>query len=334
MKRASSATLAPLLQSFFTDRLFQQRRASPYTIASYRDSFRLLLAFAKERLHTEPSDLDLKVLDAPFLTEFLHHLETERGNTARTRNARLAAIHSFFRYVAVSDPAYAHQCQRVLAMPGKRHEKRAIDFLNETEIDALLAAPDASSWIGRRDRTLLSLVSQTGLRVSELIGLRCQDIVLGTGAHVRCEGKGRKERCTPLRREVVALARAWLRERHGQPQDPLFPSLRGGALSRDAVEDLVAKHAAAAQERCPSMRGKRIAPHVLRHSTAMSLLHHGVDRAVIALWLGHESVETTQMYLHADMLVKEKALSQTTPSGAKPGRFRPADRLLRFLEAL
>jgi site-specific recombinase XerD len=334
MKAPSLATLAPLLQSFFTERLLQQRRASPHTIASYRDSFRLLLAFAKQRLHKDPSDLELKALDAPFLAEFLDHLETERGNSARTRNARLGALHSFFRYVAVSDPAHAHQCQRVLAMPGKRHEKRPVDFLNEMEIEALLAAPDTSSWLGRRDRTLLSLVAQTGLRVSELISLCCQDVVLGRGAHVRCEGKGRKERCTPLRRDVVALVRAWLRERQGQPQDPLFPSLRGAALSRDAVEGLVAKHAGAAQRRCLSLRGKKIGPHVLRHAAAMNLLHHGVDRSVIALWLGHESVETTQMYLHADLLLKERALSRTTARGAKPGRFRPSDQLLTFLEGL
>jgi site-specific recombinase XerD len=334
MNTARPATLARLLQSFFTERLLQQRHASPHTIASYRDSFRLLLAFAKKRFNKDPSDLELKELDAPFLGEFLHHLETERGNSARTRNARLAAFHSFFRYVALSEPIYAHQCQRVLAMPGKRHEKKPVDFLSEAEIKALQAAPDTSSWLGRRDRALLTLAIQTGLRVSELIGLRCQDIVLGTGAHVRCEGKGRKERCTPLRREVVAVVKAWARERKGRTQDVLFPSLRGGPLSRDAVEDLVAKHAAVAQNRCTTMRGKRVTPHVLRHSAAMSLLHHGVDRAVIALWLGHESVETTQMYFHADLLQKERALSLTTPHGAKPTRFRPRDELLEFLEGL
>ena len=334
MRAASSATLAPLLQSFFTDRLLQQRRASPHTIASYRDSFRLLLSYVKKRLHQEPGDIELTTLDAPFLAEFLQQLETVRGNTARTRNARLAALHSFFRYVALRDPVYAHQCQRVLALPGKRYEKHPIDFLNETEIDALLAAPDTSSWLGRRDQTLLSLAIQAGLRVSELISLRCQDVVLETGAYVRCQGKGRKERCTPLRTEVVALVKDWLRERKGQPHDPLFPSLRGGALSRDAVEDLIAKHAAAAEKRCPTLISKRISPHVLRHTTAMDLLHHGVDRSVIALWLGHESVETTQVYLHADIHLKERALSRTTGRAVKPRRFRPTDHLLEFLEGL
>ncbi len=323
-----------LIQSFFTERLMQQRRASPHTIASYRDCFRLLLSFAKERLHKNPSDIDLGTLDAPFLAEFLHHLESERNNGARTRNVRLAALHSFFRYVALHDPAYAWQCQRILAMPSKKHEKRPIDFLGDEEIEALLSVPDASTWLGRRDRALLSLAIQTGLRVSELIGLRCQDVVWGTGAYVRCEGKGRKARATPLRRDVAMLLKAWLREQGYGPDAPLFPSIRRSALSRDAVEHLVAKYAAIAQKRCPSMKAKRLTPHVLRHSSAMSLLHHGVDRSVIALWLGHESTETTEMYLHADLRIKEKALSRTTPNRSHPSRFRPTDELLAFLEGL
>lgn len=332
--KTTTTTLPGLLQSFFMERLIEQRRVSPHTIASYRDSFCLLLAFAKKRLGENPSDLELSALDAPFLAEFLHHLETERRNSPRTRNTRLAAIHSFFRFIALRDPASAHQCQRVLAMPSKKYETRPIDFLNEAEIEALLAAPDTSTWVGRRDRTLLSLAIQTGLRVSELISLRCQDLVLGTGAHIRCAGKGRKERATPLRREVITLAKAWLQERHSEPQAPLFPSLRGQPLSRDAVEQLVAKYSAIAQKRCPSMKTKRITPHVLRHSAAMNLLHNGVDRSVIALWLGHESVETTEIYLHADLRMKEKALSRTTPSATKPTRYHPSDKLLAFLEGL
>ncbi|MFQ5923611.1 MAG: tyrosine-type recombinase/integrase [Anaerolineales bacterium] len=327
-------TLATLLQSFFLERLLQQRRASPHTIASYRDTFRLLLNFAKDRLGKNPSELELAALDAPFLGKFLSYLETERRNSPRTRNVRLAALHSFFRYVALRDPTHAQLCQRVLAMPPKKHEKRPIDYLNQPEIEALLAAPDTSTWIGRRDRTLLSLALQTGLRLSELIGLRCQDLVLETGAHVRCDGKGRKQRCTPLRRDVVTLVKAWLRERQGHPQDPLFPSLRGGPLSRDAVEQRVAKYAAIAQKRCPSLKGKQVTPHVLRHSLAMDLLHHGIDRSVIALWLGHESIETTEIYLHADLRMKERALSRTTPRFTKPARYRPTDKLLAFLEGL
>jgi site-specific recombinase XerD len=278
--------------------------------------------------------LTLEELDAPFVAEFLQHLEQDRGNSVRTRNARLAAIRSFFRYVALNEPACALLCQRILAMPSKRYVRKQIEFLNQSEIDALLAAPDLSTWPGRRDRTFLTLALQTGLRVSEMIGLRCKDVVLETGAHVRCQGKGRKRRCTPLRQETTTLLKAWLRERHGEPEDALFPSIRGCQLSRDAVERLVAKHAATAQSHCPSLKRKKVTPHVLRHSAAMDLLRHGVDRSVIALWLGHESVETTQMYLHADMHLKEEAMSRTTPFEIKPRRYKPTDRLLAFLESL
>jgi site-specific recombinase XerD len=330
----TAANLPALLQSFFIDRLLAQRRVSPHTIASYRDCFRLLLRFAALQLDKAPSDLMLDDIDAPFVGQFLAWLETDRGNSIRTRNVRLAAIHSFFRYVALSEPAHALHCQRVLAIPNKRHEHKPISFLNEAEIEALLEAPNLSTWAGRRDRTLLLVGVQTGLRVSELIGLRCEDVVLDAGAHVRCRGKGRKHRSTPLRKDGVCALKAWLRERLGEPKDTAFPSIRGGPLSRDAVERLVAKHAAAAQRSCPSLKGKKVTPHSLRHSAAMDLLHHGVDRSVIALWLGHESVETTQIYLHADLRLKEKALSRTTPQGTKPERYRPKDELLAFLESL
>jgi site-specific recombinase XerD len=323
-----------LLQSFFTDRLLRQRKASPHTIAGYRDSFRLLLKFAKEQLHKSPSQLWIEDLDAPFIGLFLDHLESTRKNSARTRNARLGAIHSFFRYVALEEPSLALHCQRILAMPNKRHVRRPIEFLNREEIDALLAVPNRSTWIGRRDRTLLLVAVQTGLRVSELIGLNCQDLVLGTGAHVRCLGKGRKLRCTPLRPEAAKMVGVWLRERHGQPEDPFFPSIRGGRLSRDAIESRLTEYSHLAAQTCPSLKHKKVTPHVCRHATAMDLLHHGVDRSVIALWLGHESTETTQMYLHADMRLKEKALSRTEPLGVKPKRYRPHDKLLTFLESL
>ncbi|MGH9970427.1 MAG: tyrosine-type recombinase/integrase [Pyrinomonadaceae bacterium] len=329
-----SANLPSLLQSFFTERLLRQKQASPHTIAGYRDSFRLLLQFAKERLGKAPSKIRVDDLDAPFLGLFLEHLEDVRKNSARTRNARLAAIHSFFQYVALEEPAYALHCQRILAMPNKRHERRPIEFLNREEFDALLAVPDLSTWLGRRNRALLLLAVQTGLRVSELIGLNCQDVVLGTGAHVRCLGKGRKQRCTPLRPETATTLDAWLRERHGQPEQPVFPSIRGGRLSRDAIERLITKYTNVAKQTCPSLKRKKVSPHVLRHAAAMDLLQHGVDRSVIALWLGHESMETTQIYLHADLRLKEKALSRTTPLGVKPGRYRPDDKLLAFLESL
>jgi site-specific recombinase XerD len=323
-----------LLQGFFTERLIQQRQASPHTIAAYRDTFRLLLRFAAETLRKPPTAIVIEDLDAPFLGKFLNHLENNRRNTARTRNARLAAIRSFFRYVSLNEPACALVCQRVLAMPNKRHVRRPVEFLDCTEIDALLDAPDRSTKTGRRDQTLLLVAIQTGLRVSELIGLRCENVVLGTGAHVRCEGKGRKQRCTPLRKEAVAMLEAWLKERRGHSHDPLFPSLRGGALSRDAVERLVAKHVANACRRCRSLERKNVTPHVLRHTAAMELLQHGVDRSVIALWLGHESPETTQIYLHADLRIKENALARTAPINVKLARYHPSDTLLAFLEGL
>jgi integrase/recombinase XerD len=329
-----SASFPSLLQSFFTDRLLSQRQASPHTIAGYRDCFRLLLQFAKERLGKMPSQLRIEDLDAPFIGLFLDHLESTRNNSARTRNVRLGAIHSFFRYVTLEEPAHALHCQRILAVPNKRHEQRPIDFLNREEIDALLAVPNRSTRMGHRDRTLLLVAVQTGLRVSELIGLKCQDVVLGTGAHVRCLGKGRKQRCTPLRPETAKMLEAWLRERHGKPEDPVFPSIRGEKLSRDAIERLITKYTHLAAQICLSLKGKRVSPHVCRHSAAMDLLQHGVDRSVIALWLGHESAETTQMYLHADMRLKEKALSRTEPLGIKPARYRPDDQLLAFLESL
>jgi len=326
--------VAGLLEAFFTERLQRQRNASNHTIAAYRDTFRLLLGFAQDRLHKPPSALPLVDLDAPFVAEFLHHLEKHRKNGARTRNARLAAIHSFFRFVALQEPAHSAVCQRVLAIPTKKAEHKLVTSLSRSEQEALLAAPDRSTWLGRRDHAVILLLLQTGLRVSELCDLRCDDIVLGTGAHVRCCGKGRKERCTPLTREVAAVLRAWLVERAGLPPEPAIPGQRGARLSRDAVERLVSKYAVIASSTCKSLRTKRISPHVLRHTTAVSLLQAGIDRAVIALWLGHESIETTQIYLDADLSLKERALARIAPLRAGHGRYRPDDALLTFLNGL
>ncbi|NLF70578.1 MAG: tyrosine-type recombinase/integrase [Candidatus Anammoximicrobium sp.] len=323
-----------LVEAFFTERLLRQRKVSPETVAGYRDAFRLLLRFATRRLKKEPSKLALKELDARFIGEFLDHLEDERLNSARTRNARLAAIHSFFRYVSFEEPRCADQCRRILAIPSKRYDRKPIAYLTREEIDALVAAPDTTTWIGRRDQVLLLVAIQTGLRVSELIGLQRQDVRLGRGAHVQCKGKGRKQRCTPLRKEAVRLLVVWLRECPNDPESPIFPSSRGGALSRDAVERLVARHCQTAVRKCSSLKRKTVTPHVLRHTAAMELLQHGIDRSVIALWLGHESVETTQMYLHADLRLKEQAMSRTVPLGVKTRRYRPADKLLAFLESL
>lgn len=329
-----SGNLAGLLQAFFTDRLMHQRRASPHTIASYRDTFRLLLRFAQQQIRKAPDVLAIKDLDAPFISAFLDHLEKDRGVTARSRNVRLAAIHSFFRYVALEDPSHVAVTQRVLAMPSKRYTRRQVEFLSQAEVHALLAAPDRSRWTGRRDHALLLLAVQTGLRCSELIGLQLQHVSFGSGAHVRCEGKGRKERCTPLLKDTAAVLRAWMRERGGRDTDPLFPSARGGPLGRDGVQDIVAKHVVTARRGCPSLKKKRVTPHVLRHSAAMNLLQHGVDRTVIALWLGHESIETTQIYLDANLEMKEKALARAGGPKARPDRFRPDGHLLAFLKGL
>jgi integrase/recombinase XerD len=330
----TDANFPRLLQSFFTDRLMNQQQVSPNTIATHRDSFRLLAVFAQNRLRKPPSNLSVEELDAPFISEFLNYLEKERGNAARTRNVRLSTIHSFFRYVALNEPSVSALAQRVLAMPSKRFIRRQVEFLTEAEATALLDAPDLHTWIGRRDHTLLLIALQTGLRVSELVELRQQDVVLGHGAHIRCTGKGRKQRCTPLRKEAVAALHSWLREQGQAPLEPLFPNTRGGKLSRDAIEYLVSKHAAIAKQHCPSLQNKRISPHVLRHTTAMDLLQHGVDRSVIALWLGHETTETVDVYLHANLEMKERALAKTSPANIKQGRYRPDDEVLNFLRSL
>ena len=326
--------IAPTLQAFFSDRLARQLQASPRTIASYRDTLRLLLGFAQEQIRKAPSSLDWDDLDETLVAAFLEHLETERHNSARTRNLRLTAIRSLFKYAALRHPEHAAVIQRVLSIPPKRFDRRTITFLTAEEATALIDAPDQTRWEGRRDRALLTLALQAGLRVSELIALSCADIVLGTGAHVRCEGKGRKHRAVPLTAPAQAVLTAWLKERVGRPHDPLFPTRTGRQLSRDAIERRLATHAASAANRCPSLHGKRLHPHALRHSCAMSLLQAGVDTAVIALWLGHADVRSTDPYIHADMTIKEKALALVTPPDVKPGRYKPSDELLAFLEGL
>ncbi len=330
----SEADFPVLLQRFFVDRLARQLGASPHTVASYRDTFRLLLRFASDHARRPPSELRIQDLDATFLVQFLVHLETERKVSVRTRNIRLAALRSFFRYVAFSEPAHALVCQRVLAIPNKRRERHPIGFLTEPESASLIEAPDTSKWIGRRDRTLLLVAVRTGLRNSELIALVRQNIALGAGAHVRCMGKGRKARCTPLQSDAVQAMDAWMTENPGQPYDPVFPSSRGGHLSPDALQRLVTRHATFASKTCPSLKDRTITPHTLRHSAAMDLLRRGVDLTVIALWLGHESTETTMMYLHADMEIKERALAHATVSGEVPERFHAPDSLLAFLDTL
>ena len=326
--------LAPTLEAFFADRLLTQRNASPRTVAAYRDTFKLLLGFAQQQTGKQPCRLDLADLDAPLIGAFLEHLERERGNTPRTRNARLAAIHSFYRYSALRHPEHAHTIGRVIEIPSKRYRQTLISYLDLDEIKALLRAPDRTTWLGRRDHALLLTAIQTGLRVSELTTLRVGDVRLGTGAHCRVTGKGRKERSATLTDETVAVLRSWLRERRGEPDDPLFPSRRGGPLSPDTVGELVAKHAATAARDCPSLKAKRVTPHVLRHTNAMLLRAKNVDIYTIALLLGHESTKSTEIYLHADNKLKQQAIERTAPTGTPPGRYRPSDPLLAFLEGL
>jgi integrase/recombinase XerD len=326
--------LAPTLEAFFTQHLAGQRQASPATIGSYRDTWRLFLGYALDNTGAAPARLDIAAVDAGLVSRFLTHLEQDRGNTARTRNARLAAIRSFFKFAALRHPEHAATIARVLAIPAKKHGRTSVSYLTAGEIKALLAAPDTGTWHGRRDHALLALAAQTGLRCSELTGLSRGDVQAGTGPTVRCHGKGRKNRVTPLTANVAAVIRVWLREQGGIPGDPLFPASTGRRLSSDAVEDLVERHAATAAAACPSIRDKHVTPHVLRHSAAMALLHAGVDPVTIALWMGHESPRSTQPYIHADLKLKEKALARTSPPKTKTGRYRPPDKLLAFLEGL
>jgi len=326
--------LAPVLQRFFCDRLMIQRNASPETIASYRDTFKLLLGYAQQQTGKQPFELDLDDLDAPLIAAFLAHLEHDRGNSPRTRNARLGAIHSFYGYAALEHPEHAHTIARVMAIPTKRYERNIVSYLDHNEVKALLAAPDLGTWLGRRDHALLMLMIQTGVRVSELTGLRISDLQLGTGAHIRVSGKGRKKRATTLTKETVKIITAWLKERQGQPDDPLFPTRQGQALSRHTVGAIVTKHANAAATGCASLQAKNVTPHTLRHSNAMLLRAKGVDIATIALWLGHETVQTTHVYEHADPALKEQAIAKTAPLGTRPGRYQPTDQLLSFLQNL
>jgi site-specific recombinase XerD len=326
--------LAPLLERFFTQRLMQQRHASPHTISSYRDTFRQLLKFTQQQLHKAPSRLLFEEVDAPLIVAFLSNLEEHQGLSIRSRNLRLTAIRSFFRYAAFEAPAHSAQIQRVLAIPTKRFTRALVKFLSRAEVDALLAAPDRNTWSGRRDHAFLLVAVQTGLRLSEMTGLEREDVVLGTGAHIRVTGKGRKERCTPLAKPTVTVLKAWLREPQKRQARVLFPNARGGRLTVHGVQYLLLKHRATASKVCSSLKQKRVTVHVLRHTAAMELLQAGVDRSVIALWLGHESMETTQIYLEATLAMKDQALGKITPPHSKPARYRPADQLLGFLDSL
>ena len=326
--------IAQTLEAFFCERLIAQRDSSPQTIAAYRDTLRLLLRFAQLQTGKPPYRLDFDDLDARLIGEFLNHLEQERGNGPRTRNARLGAIHSLYRFAALRHPEHAATIARVMAIPTKRYQRNVVSYLDLDEIKALLTAPDRTTWLGRRDHALLLTLIKTGLRVSELTGLRIADVSLGRGAFVRVIGKGRKERIATLTSETVAILRAWLRERQGQPEEPLFPTRQGRPLTRHAVGKLVTKHATAAATNCTSLQRKRVTPHALRHTNAMLLRAKDVDIATIALWLGHESAQTPRIYEHADPKLKEQAIARTAPLGTKPGRYRPTDPTLAFLDGL
>ena len=327
-------SFAPLLERFFTQRLMQQRQASPHTISSYRDTFRQFLKFVQRRLHKVPSRLSFDEIDAPLIVAFLNDLEKRQSLSVRSRNLRLTAIHSFFRYAAFEAPTHSAQIQRVLAIPSKRFTRTLVNFLTRAEVDALLTAPDQRTWSGRRDHAFLLVAVQTGLRLSEMTGLKREDIIFGTGAHVRVIGKGRKERCTPIAKSTLAVLKTWLREPQRGDHDILFPSARGERLSVHGVQYIMNKHRMAASRVCPSLNKKKVSVHRLRHTMAMDLLQAGVDRSVIALWLGHESVETTQIYLEATLAMKEEALARTSPHSGRPGRYHPGDHLLGFLNSL
>jgi site-specific recombinase XerD len=331
---STPVNFAPLLERFFLQRLMQQRQVSPHTIASYRDTFCRLLKFTQQRLHRLPSQLRFGDMTAPLIGKFLDHLESHDGISIRTRNLRLTAIHSFFRYAAFELPERSAQIQRVLAIPGKRFTRTLVSFLTRPEVDALLAAPDPHTWSGRRDHAFILTAAQTGLRLSEMTGLTREDLVLGVGAHLRVIGKGRRERCTPLDKATRAVLRAWLREPQRGQGSILFPNARGGRLSVHGVQYLLNKHRRLAAKTCPSLTQKRVTVHRLRHTMAVDMLQEGVDRSTIALWLGHQHVQTTQVYLDATLAMKEKALSRVTPHHGRPSRYRPHDRLLAFLKDL
>jgi site-specific recombinase XerD len=330
----TSTSLAPLLQGFFTQRLMQQRQASPHTISSYRDTFRQFLKFVQQRLHKSPSRLNFEEIDAPLIIAFLDGLEKHHGLSVRSRNLRLTAIHSFFQYAAFEAPAHSAQIQRVLAIPSKRFTRTMVQFLTRAEVDALLAAPDQRTWFGRRDHAFILVAVQTGLRLSEMTALTREDLILGSGAHVRIIGKGRKERCTPITRSTLAVVKVWLREPQRGGGNVLFPSAKGERLSVHGVQYLLNKHRMTASKVCPTLKHKRVTVHRLRHTAAMDLLQAGVHPSVIALWLGHESVETTQIYLEATLAMKEQALAKATPPKGRLARYQPGDQLLGFLNSL
>ena len=323
-----------LLQEYFCDRLIAQRDASPATVATYRDTFRLLLAYARDVEHKAPTEITLGDIDAPLILRFLNHLERERGNTPRTRNARLAAIRSFLHFAAVKSPASLPSVQRVLAIPMKRFDRHVLGFLTREEVDAIVAAPDRSRWSGRRDHAMLATFYNTGARLSEIAGVRVRDVATDRSRAVRVHGKGRKERVVPLWPSTCRIISAWIREIRSADEAPRFPTRGGDPMSKSAIQERLSRAVAAATVSCPTLSGRRISPHTLRHTTAMHLLQSGVDITVIALWLGHESPATTHMYIEADLSMKRRALDKVVEPRIRATRMVPSDKLLAFLDRL
>jgi len=331
---STDVLLAPHLQAFFAEFLVRQKQVSAQTIAAYRDAFRLLLRFIQETKGREPHELSLSELDASVILAFLDHLETQRHNTIRSRNARLAAIRTFFRFVALREPQCAEWVAQIMAIPVKRQVRKLVGYLTREEMECLLAVPDRESWLGRRNHAMLLTLYNTGARVSELIGLRHSQVSVGVHSFVHLRGKGRKERSVPLWKNTAQVLSSWLRENGAQGDPLVFPNARGAPLTRQGVNYILRKTVRQAIEDCPSLLGKRISPHLLRHSTAAHLLQAGVDPSVIALWLGHENVQTTHVYVEADLQMKENALNRLAPIGTNVRRFKADDSLMRFLSSL
>jgi site-specific recombinase XerD len=331
---AATVGFPTLVQEFFHRRLLTERGVSAHTIASYRDTFELLLRYVERRTGRTPSALTLDDLDAPLVLDFLDHLEQERGNSARTRNLRLTAIRSFMRYASLRDPAVLPVAERVLALSPKRFDRPALDFLSRDEVDALLAAPDQRSWSGHRDAVLLAVLYNSGARVSELANLHVADLLIDRSCALHLHGKGRKQRVVPLWKHTAKQLRHWLPRIDQSPAAPVFPNRAGKPLTRSGVEQRLRLAVATASTRCPTLLGRRISPHTLRHTTAMHLLQAGVDITVIALWLGHEDTSTTHQYVEADLAMKDAALRRLDQPALKHVRYTPSDRLLVFLEAL
>ncbi len=334
MKTSKPGDLAIYLEHFFVDYLMRLRAASTHTIASYRDTFRLFLKFIEVEHNKSPFNLNVKEINCDMVRNFLTYLEDNRGMKSRSRNQRLSALRSFYRYLLIECPELSLTIQKILSIPQKRYESVQVHFLNDAEVKALLEAPDQTTKQGRRDFTLILFLVQTGLRVSELINLKIEDVHIGATAYVTCMGKGRKHRTTPLTKRTAKIIRAWCSEQDFKGSDFLFNNAREKQFSVDGIRYILRKYSVTASQICPSLAKKKVTPHVIRHTTAMQLLFAGVDISTIALWLGHESIETTKQYLEADLKQKEEALKKVNPQGQRPFRYKPKDKLIRFLESL